>query len=323
MKKSFTRFVAALAVGGFLILAAANTAAAAAASTELQGTIRFWASAQDARLVEKWEAGFRKRHPRVEFKNAWHGPESTLAGVYTEVADIALMAREIRRPVEVMAFQWVFQYPPFAVTVANAGFSAERTSAQLAFFVHADNPLSRITFAQLGHVLGAESDPARTWGDLGVDGAWKTRPLHLIGPAVDSTDALYVRDTVLKGNRKWNPAYDERANTAQVLAAFAKDTNAISYLPVNAVPGDAKVLAVANTDDFAKPDLETTRSGRYALTRTIDVVINRSPGAAIQTPLREFLEFVLSAQGQALIAPSDGLVFLSDAAAQRQRERLQ
>lgn len=322
MKKPFTRFVAALAVGGLVLLVAADIAAAAAAA-ELQGTIRLWASPQDTRLVEKWEAGFRKQYPRVEFKNTWHGPESTLAGVYTDVADIALMAREIRRPVEVMAFQWVFQYPPFAVTVANAGFSAERTSAQLAFFVHADNPLSRITFAQLGHVLGAESDPARTWGELGIDGAWKTRPLHLIGPPVDSTDALYVRDTVLKGNRKWNPAYDEREDTAQILTAFAKDKNAISYLPVNAIPANAKVLAIGNVGDFAMPNAETTRSGRYALTRTIDVVVNRPPGKAIRSPLREFLDFILSAQGQALIAPSDGLIALNEAAAQRQRERLQ
>ncbi|MBS0514476.1 MAG: hypothetical protein JSS16_03275 [Proteobacteria bacterium] len=323
MKISFTRFVAALAAGGFLILAAAVDTAAAAVPAELQGTIRLWASPQDTALVEKWEAGFRKQYPHVEFKNTWHGPESTLAGVYTDVADVALMAREIRRPVEVMAFQWVFQYAPFAVSVANAGFSAERASAQLAFFVHADNPLSRITFAQLGHVLGAASDPARIWGDLDVDGAWKTQPLHVIGPPVDSTDALYLRDTVLKGNRKWNPAYDERADTAQILAAFAKDANAISYLPVNAVPANAKVLAVGNTDDFAKPDAETTRSGRYPLTRTIDIVINRPPNAAIRSPLRDFLEFVLSAQGQALIAPSDGLVALNDVAAQRQRERLQ
>ena len=298
-------------------------AANAAAPGEPEGTLRIWASLQDAKLVEKWEVGFRRLHPRVEFENAWHGPESTLAGVYTGVADVALLARELRQPVEKMAFQWVFRYPPFAITVANAGFSATRESAQLAFFVHAGNPLEHLTLAQLGHALGAQTEPAHTWGDLGADGAWKAQPLHVIGPPVDSIAALHVRSTVLHGSHKWNPAYAEYPTSAQVLAAFAKDTQAIAYLPVDAVPADAKILAIGADGDFIKPDRETIRSRRYPLTRTIEAVINRAPGTAIRPPLREFLDFVLSAQGQALIEPSDGLIVLSDAAVGLQRERLQ
>lgn len=290
---------------------------------EAEGPIRIWASAQDAKLVEKWEAAFRKQHARVDFKNTWHGPESTLAGVYTGVADIAFLARELRQPVERMAYQWVFRYPPFALTVANAGFSATRESAQLAFFVHADNPLDRLTLTQLDHVLDTKTEPARTWGDLGLDGAWKSRPLHVIGPPVDSVAALHVRDTVMHGSRKWNPAYTEYPDAAQIVAAFAKDAQAISYLPVDAVPAGAKILALGSGSDFVKPDRDTIRSGSYPLRRTVEFVINRAPGTAINPTLREFLDFVLGAQGQALIEPADGLVELSDVAAKVQRERLQ
>src|SRR5207302_1100303 len=96
------------------------------AAQPVSGTIRVRASAADGWLVEHLEAGFRKAQPGVTFSGTFHGPESTFAGVYTGVADVAFMAREMRVPMESMAFEWVHHYKAFEVEIANAGLGTER-----------------------------------------------------------------------------------------------------------------------------------------------------------------------------------------------------
>ena len=106
-----------------LVTAAATLAYASQASSgshllptyrpehQIVGTLRIWGSPEDGWLIEELEACFRTYQPRVRFINSLHGPESTFASVYMDVADIAFMAREIRQPLETMAFEWVHHYP--------------------------------------------------------------------------------------------------------------------------------------------------------------------------------------------------------------------
>src|SRR5512146_1947068 len=63
---------------------------------QVSGTIRLWGSPDDGRLIAQLAAGFRKYQPGVRLQPTLHGPESTFAAVYMDVADIGLMAREIR-----------------------------------------------------------------------------------------------------------------------------------------------------------------------------------------------------------------------------------
>ena len=74
---------------------------------QVSGTVRIWGSSDDGWLIEELAAGFRKYQPGIRFQATLHGPESSFAAVYMDVADIALMAREIRVPLETMAFEWV------------------------------------------------------------------------------------------------------------------------------------------------------------------------------------------------------------------------
>jgi phosphate transport system substrate-binding protein len=296
---------------------------------EVDGAIRIWGSLPDGWLIEHLEAGFRRFQPRVTFSEALHGPESTFAGVYTGVADLAFMAREMRVPMESMAFEWVHHYKAFEVEIANAGLGPQRPGVSLAVFVHKTNPLQRLTLRQLDGIFGAEHRRGgrnmRRWADLAGEDGWKDRPIHVYGPPLDDVATLFIRTRVLLDSHKWNPSYREiPAGWGAVLASVARDPDGIAFAPP--VPGNdrAKVIELAADDGGAFYALtpQTVAARTYPLTRVISVALDRKAGEPLDPKLREFLRYLLSREGQEAVT-SDGVYLpLSAQSAQRQLHRL-
>lgn len=294
----------------------------------VEGELRIWASPADGALLGSLAEGFRQFHPKARLAVTLHGPDSTLGGVYSGVAEIALMAREMRQPVERMAFEWVFHHPALSVEIANAGLHADRLSTNLAVMVHRDNPLTQITLAQLDAIVGAEHRRGdrniRSWGELGLGTAWKDRPIHVYGPQVDSIPAMVIRDKVLKGSYKWNPDYQEHEDNKQLAAALAQDPAAIGYLPLQNGNAKLKPLALAATEagPFVALTDASAASRSYPLARMTTMVLNREPGQPVDARSREFLQYVLSREGQQLIARDGNHLPLTAAQAAAQLDRL-
>jgi phosphate transport system substrate-binding protein len=298
----------------------------------VSGTIRVWGSPDDGWLIEELQAGFRRYEPGVRFQDTLHGPESTFAGVYMDVADIAFMAREIRVPLETMAFEWVHHYPPFEVEIANAGLGAEhrgRPAVDLAFFVNKTNPLACLTLRQLDDIYGADplrgGAAIRRWGQLRLAGAWKRRPIHVYGLAPDNISSVYVRRSVLGGSRKWNPGYRIIAGGwSEVLETLARDPDGIAFAPP--LPGNAGVKALRLAAGRQSPcyalTARTAEAGTYPLVRAVDVALDRPPGAPIAPKVKEFLRFILSRQGQRIVVRDGAYLPLRAATLRAQLERL-
>jgi phosphate transport system substrate-binding protein len=300
----------------------------------VSGTIRVWGSPDDGWLIEELEAGFRRHQPAVQFQDTLHGPESTFAAVYMDVADIAFMAREIRVPLETMGFEWVHHYPPFEVAIANAGLGADhgagRLAVDLAFFVNKANPLSCLTLQQVDDIFASDhrrgGADIRRWGGLGLTGGWARREIHVYGPAPDSIAAVYVRRAALGGSRKWNRGYRTVAGGwSEVLENVARDPNGIAFAPP--VPGNlgAKALrlaAGAQSGCYAL-SAQTAEAGRYPLLRTVDVALDRPPGTVLAPQVKEFLRFILSREGQHIVASDGAYLPLSAVSVREQLERLQ
>src|SRR5258706_7641661 len=218
---------------------------------QVRGDIRIWGSPEDSDLVKLWEEGFRKYHRDVRVMASLHGPESALASLYCDVADIAFVGRELRLPTDNMAFQWVKLYRPTTVEIANAGFKASRPAAGLAVFVHPDNPIAGLSVAQLDAIFGAEHKRgpanARTWGDVGLTGEWAARPIHVVAPPVTTIPALFFRKTVLDDSFKWSVEMKEMGDDAQSLAAVARDRAAIAYAPMAASTGAVRAVPLSKS----------------------------------------------------------------------------
>jgi phosphate transport system substrate-binding protein len=324
-----------------LLLAAllAATGGAGAASTgdgnpsyrrgaTVTGDIRISGSPADSALIAALEAGFSRHHPGARFSGKLHGPESTIAAVYTGVADIAFMARELRVPMETMAFKWAKLTDPFTVEIAHGGLDADRLGTQLAVFVHRDNPIRALSLTELDAILGAEHKrgPAniRSWGEVGLEGAWKTRPIRAYGTRIDSIPALFIRRTVMKDSRKWNADYREFVSHDAALEALQRDPAGIAFAPLRHRAANLRAVELS-VDKGGVPyalTRETVIARSYPLTRSISVVLHRAEGQPLDPRVREFLRYILSADGQAVIARDGAYLPLSGDSVRRQLERL-
>jgi phosphate transport system substrate-binding protein len=287
----------------------------------VSGTIRIWGHGAYDRsqdfieaLVVSWETGFNKHQPGVHFDNHLNGTAAAIGALYTGTGDLALMGREIWAP-EVAAFKEVFDYPPTGVNVVTGSFNVRNRGYAIVIFVHKDNPLSKLTLAQLDAVYGIErrrgGKPVHTWGDLGLSGEWRDRPINLYGLPIARGFAEYFEDTVFLGSHLWNPELrefaDERGSKGGatdggqlMLNAMAKDRYAIGYAGLVYHNPDVKPLALAEEGrgPFVEPTEQSVVNHTYPLTRMITMFLNRAPGKPVDPKIKEFLRYVLSREGQ-------------------------
>ena len=291
---------------------------------QVSGVLRIWghgAYGKRLNFVEKlmdaWEADFRSRQPGVTFDNALKGTAAAMAGLYTGTGDIALMGREIWDP-EIAAFKEVKGYAPTGVDVMTGSFNVRNRGYALTVFVNKDNPIKSLTLAQLDAIFGIERRrghaPIRTWGDVGLTGAWKDAPITLYGLPIARGFANFFQDRVFEGSKFWKPAIHEfpddknSVSTAtdggpRMLAAMAADKFSIGYAGlVYSNPG-AKVIALAETPQSKAvlPTIESVRDHSYPLTRLITLFVDKAPGKPLDPKVDEFIRYILSRDGQRLV----------------------
>jgi phosphate transport system substrate-binding protein len=294
--------------------------------------VEVWGSPGDAELLKRWEDGFKRVQPGVHFTGKMRGPDSTMAGVYTGVAQLAFLSREIW-PVETMAYEWVYRFKPTGIQVMTAGLNNDRVSASLVVVVNKSNPVTQLSITQLDAIFGAEhrrsAKNLRTWGDAGALGVWARRPIHAYGPSVDSAPAYYFDQAVLKNSRKWNCDLkefgDERdPKLASVVEVVAHDPDGIGYAVMRDLKAGVKTLALAGTDGSAAvaPSAATVRTRAYPLSRPLSLYFYRKPGEPLDAKLGEFLRFILSEEGQHTVLQDGAYEPLTPAMAADQRARL-
>ena len=293
---------------------------------QVSGTIRSWGDEQLVDLMKTWEEGFQKYQPDVKFYDFLKSSAAAIGPLYSGVADLGFMGREIY-PVELIGFQRVFLYKPTGIDFMTGSYDAESKTFPMMLFVNKANPLKEITMQQLDAIFGVErklgaKENLRTWGQLGLTGEWANKPIHPMGYAIDSGFAFFFGLSALGGGLKWNPdfrAFDPiRGPDGKTivpgrlsLEALSRDPYAIDYSNVRYVTPDLKVKALAVAKDEKGPYVAPTRSnvqnGSYPLTRAMTVWLNRAPGKPIDPKVREFLRYILSREGQATVANTDFL----------------
>ncbi len=270
-----------------------------------QATIRVWGSPQMSGVMRLWEQGFQKHHPEIDFHDELHGTASGIAGLYTGVADLALMGREIW-PAETLAFQTVFPWKPVEIEVATGSYDIPKSTYALVIYVHKSNPLTKLTLDQVAAAFGSK---ARTWGDLGIGGEWAGKAIHLYNFDYDNDKALFFRRRVLQDGYRWDSATKEFANQTNargetidsgqlILDALARDPLGLAVSNPHYANRDVKALAL----DGVTASVETVRSRAYPLTRAVYIYLNRDPKHPLDSKVGDFLSYILSAEGQQDVA---------------------
>jgi len=264
------------------------------AAGEVAGALKCVGSDTMNNLVALWAEGFKKVYPSVREGIEGKGSASAPPALAEGTCSFGPMSRDWK-PSEIDAFKARHGYPPTVVPVAID---------MLAVFVHRDNPLKSLSLQQVDAIFsknrtgGAKAD-IRTWGDLGLEGEWKDKPISLYGRNASSGTYGYFKEFALfKGDFK--PTVKEQPGSSAVVQAIASDKYAIGYSGIGYKTADVRALPLAAQPDAAaiEPLAANAYSGDYPLARFLYLSVNRKPSAPLDPLRREFLRYVLSASGQ-------------------------
>jgi phosphate transport system substrate-binding protein len=321
-----------------LVGAALCVSAAALAQTPAQsaGAIRIWGHGHKGQdyiltLVKAWQDGFRKLHPEAQFDDELDGDASAIGGLFTGAADLAILDREASF-IEVDAYQQGTGYDPFRIPVARGSVDVAHHAPALVVYVNRENPLNSLSMQQLDgifdadHRLGPQS--YKTWGDLGLAGEWTAKPIQLYTYNIQSAAVQFFERAALKGSQKFScclklfVAKPGLSAEKQIADALAKDRFGLAVMTLPA-PG---LKAIALAADDATPTLPTAKAivaGTYPLARTVYVYANRKPKSPVTARVAAFLAYIVSPEGQAMVARTGGYLPMSDELAAKAREALQ
>jgi phosphate transport system substrate-binding protein len=238
--------------------------------------------------------GFKKVYPSVREGIEGKGSASAPPALVEGTCSFGPMSRDWK-PSEIDAFKAKHGYPPTVVPVALD---------MLAVFVHRDNPLKSLSLEEVDAIFsknrkgGAKND-ILTWGDLGLGGEWKDKPIVLYGRNSDSGTYLYFKENALfKGDFK--DTVKQQAGSSAVVQAVGGDKFGIGYSGIGYGTADVRALPLAakKGEPAVAPEPKAAYEGEYPLARFLWLSLGHKPGDQLDPLRREFLRYLLSADGQ-------------------------
>lgn len=272
----------------------------------------FKAAASDvlAVLVKRWVAAFHKYQPGITIDVPPPYAGSTGAQeLAKQQLDFAFVSRELR-PADITDFQARFGYPPLSVPISGGSYRVFGALDSVGFIVNRDNPIDQLSFAQLDAILSTtlcRGGPAiRTWGQLGLGGEWADKPIHVYAIKPWNGFEEFIRQRVLStpGHRgEWRTDLNFAEVVFPIAGEVAKDRYALGYTGMAYLDSPVKVIALqaAPNSPAVSPTYEAVASAAYPLSRLTYFNVNKKPGQPLNPAIAEFLRFILSRQGQAIV----------------------
>jgi phosphate transport system substrate-binding protein len=257
-----------------------------------------------------WVQLFRKAYPKLsvtmEARASGSGGPALVAGT----AHAAPVGRELL-PAEEQAFVGRFGYKPLAIKVATGSAGSLGKTAASIVMVDKDNPVACLSLEQLAAIYGksAGPKPIRIWGDVGLTGAWATRPIHLYGLKAPNGIEWYFKNQVLHGgDYRDDIQFVKGRGFTHAFTVAAEDMathpGGLTYALLANVKPNVKVVPLSEKTGGTcyAPTVENVYTHKYPLSRYVYIFVNRPPGQPLPAKTREFLKLVLSKQGQDVVA---------------------
>lgn len=259
-------------------------------------------------LLTLWLEGFRKYYPNVNIQVEGKGSSTAPPALIHGTAQLGPMSREMKQE-EIDAFEKKFGYKPTEIRV---GLDA------LAVYVNKDNPLKELTLTQVDAIFsktrrGGSKEEINFWGDLGLTGDWTKRNLSLYGRnSASGTYGFFKEKAIFKGDFK--DQVKEQPGSASVVQGITEDRFGIGYSGIGYVTSGVKSLplAVKEGKDYIDNSYENVITGKYPLARYLIIYINKNPNQELDLLLKEFMKYILSYEGQEVVAKDGYLPLTKD-----------
>ena len=247
-----------------------------------------------ANVMTLWAEEFKRLYPNVNIQIQAAGSSTAPPALTEGTSNLGPMSR-LMKDNEIAAFEKKNGYKPTAVPVAVDA---------LAVFVHKDNPIKGLTIPQVDAIMSSTrkcgyATDISTWGQAGLDSAWKEKTIQLYGRnSVSGTYGYFKDDALCKGDFKSN--VNEQPGSASVVQSVTSSTNGIGYSGIGYKTSGVKAVALAEKEGnpFVEATSENALSGKYPLTRYLYVYVNKKPNEALAPLELEFVKMMLSQSGQ-------------------------
>jgi len=266
-------------------------------------------------MMTLWAESFTKLYPNVKVQVEGKGSSTAPASLIAGTAQFGPMSRAMRST-EIDQFEAKYGYKP---TQIRTSYDA------LAVYVNKDNPIEKLTLAQVDAVFSKSrkrgGKAAATWGDLGLTGDWASRPISLYGRNSASGTYGFFKEHTLK-NGDYKDSVKEQPGSASVVQGVTEDRYGIGYSGIGYRTSGVKVIPLAETTAFSDGNYADVVAGKYPLNRFLFIYINRAPGKPLDPLVKEFITFLLSKEGQEVVV-KDGYLPLSPAVAKQELAKIQ
>lgn len=247
-------------------------------------------------LMTLWAEAFIKMYPNVKLQVEGKGSSTAPTALISGTAQFGPMSRAMRGT-EIDQFERKYGYKP---TQIRTSYDA------LAVYVHKDNPLDKLTLAQVDAVFSKTrrrgGKPVAKWGDLGLTGDWAARPMSLYGRNSASGTYGFFKEHALS-NGDFKDQVKEQPGSASVVQGVTEDRFGIGYSGIGYKTSGVKVVALTEKEGGAYSDgnYADVKSGKYALNRFLYVYINKAPGKPLDPLVKEYVKLILSKEGQEVV----------------------
>jgi phosphate transport system substrate-binding protein len=245
-------------------------------------------------LMTLWSEAFLKMYPNVKVQVEGKGSSTAPPALIAGTAQFGPMSRTMRAT-EVDQFESKYGYKP---TQLRTSYDA------LAVYVNKDNPLEKLTLAQVDAVFSKTrrrgGKGAATWGSLGLTGDWASRPISVYGRNSASGTYGFFKEHVLQ-NGDYKDEVKEQPGSASVVQGVTEDRFGVGYSGIGYKTSGVKALQLAEKDQFFDGAYANVTSGKYPLSRFLLIYVNKAPGKPLDPLVKEYVKLILSKEGQEVV----------------------
>ncbi|MCX6568961.1 MAG: phosphate ABC transporter substrate-binding protein [Candidatus Aminicenantes bacterium] len=217
-------------------------------------------------FADKWAEVFMEKRPGIGVNVQGGGSSAGIQACKSGACQIGMSSRELKGDEKDL----------FEIVIARDG---------LAIVVHPSNPVRGVKLADVKQIFSGD---LRNWKFLGGE----DREMTVVTREEGSGTRGAFQELVMGKTRIYRGAITEDSN-GTVREIVAHDPNAIGFISLGLVNEQVRALEL----DGAVGNEENIRNGSYKLVRPfLFVSLGEPTGLA-----KEFVDFVLSAEGQALV----------------------
>ena len=267
-------------------------------------------------LMQLWVDAYKFKQAGVEVNVISRGSATAPVALIDGSADIGPMSRQMKEG-EVKEFTSRYGFEPTQIKTAVSG---------VAVYVSDTNPLEEISLEELDAIYSKdrkrEAAQITDWASLGVEGALAGEEIAIFGRTDESIPGYcFKQRALLQGD--YTEGVSQIASGESLIEVVRLNKNAIGVGEVlSPLPEGVKMLSVkeAKSSKAFMPTTLAMSTTEYPLSRYLNFYFVKEPNKAVDTATKDFLNFVLSVEGQSVVQ-ANGLTPLTEAVLKAERAK--